>query len=286
MNGSTRMDEELQAERPSQSAVKATHAAPLRVLKLGGSLLSQFDVISALISWLARQAPSITLVVVGGGELADAVRTLDQHRGLTSASAHWQAIGAMRVNAFVLSQLWLETEWVERVGDWLAGPQRTIPAVAIVDPWSFLAYEEPNLCGQRLPCGWHVTSDSIAARLAASLRADELVLLKSTLPDNRVLPRTLLGNGSETTTVFPAPVNLPSSQMGAGTAEVISEPFLSCQQAADAGLVDHYFPVAARELLNMRAVNLRASGWPSVRLVPSTDHLPVPSNGNPQRCDA
>ncbi len=35
--------------------------------------------------------------------------------------------------------------------------------------------------------GWHVTSDSIAARLAQHMGAEQLVLLKSSLPQSRTL---------------------------------------------------------------------------------------------------
>ena len=51
-----------------------------------------------------------------------------------------------------------------------------------IDPVAWLAEREPRAGGQPLPLGWHVTSDSIAARLAEALGAEELVLLKSGLP--------------------------------------------------------------------------------------------------------
>ena len=52
-------------------------------------------------------------------------------------------------------------------------------------PGQWLRHSEPNLPGKKLPTNWQVTSDSIAARLAITLLADEVVLLKSALPKNK-----------------------------------------------------------------------------------------------------
>ncbi len=162
----------------------------------------------------------------------------DRRFGLSAAAAHWQAIRAMRVNAFVLRQLWQESMWVEQLSDWQDHQAHAARPVGILDPLSFLARDEPTMAGRALPCGWHVTSDSIAARLAVGLGAVELVLLKSTLP--------------------------------ALSAATISAATLTCQEAANAGLVDEHFPVAAQSLPRIRAVNLRAAGWPELRLIHPT----------------
>ena len=58
----------------------------------------------------------------------------------------------------------------------------SFPAMVIFDAADWLENEEAQQPGCRLPQGWGVTSDSIAARLAEVLGADELVLLKSMLP--------------------------------------------------------------------------------------------------------
>ena len=55
-------------------------------------------------------------------------------------------------------------------------------APIILDVESFLRDVEPAMPGEALPRNWGVTSDSIAARVAVALDADELVLLKSRLP--------------------------------------------------------------------------------------------------------
>jgi hypothetical protein len=52
----------------------------------------------------------------------------------------------------------------------------------VVDPWEFLRGPDAALGAAALPQTWDVSSDSIAARVAELIAADELVLLKSALP--------------------------------------------------------------------------------------------------------
>jgi hypothetical protein len=96
----------------------------------------------------------------------------------------------------------------------------------IFDVSGFMRQIEPRLPGIHLPHGWNVTSDSIAARIAAALPAGELVLLKSTLPGQ-------------------APQ--------------------SAQALADMGYVDEQFPQIAREVRMIRCVNLLESDPDKVR---------------------
>ena len=59
----------------------------------------------------------------------------------------------------------------------------------VFDVTGFMRQIEPRLQGSKLPYGWSVTSDSIAARVAAVLAAGELVLLKPALPCKNRKPR-------------------------------------------------------------------------------------------------
>jgi len=79
----------------------------------------------------------------------------------------------------------------------------------------------------RLPFSWDVTTDSIAARIAEALGAARLILLKSVSPTEEV----------------------------------------SLGEAARAGLVDAFFPEAARGLERVEIVNLRDRPAKSRRLV-------------------
>ena len=205
----------------------------MRVVKLGGSLLSDELLEPRWRTWFEAQQPHHTLLVVGGGALADAVRELDRRYGLSVQAAHDMAIRAMRVNAFALSKLSCEATWVEGLDNWnrlLSVHNAGEPMqLAALDPVAFMMRDEPQRSGTQLPCGWQVTSDSIAARLAEILGAVELVLLKSTLPSRE--------------------------------AECIP-----IRDAAAEGFVDQHFSIAARQISHVRAVNLRDPAFPELHL--------------------
>ncbi len=193
--------------------------APIRVIKVGGSLLHWMDCIEELPRWLTSQPAMTNLLIAGGGVLADEVRDLDRKMQLSAETAHRMAVEAMAINSHLLRALLPEGRWLElsrhegRFGSLHDG------RLWIIEPVDFMDHVEAMAEGQSLPIGWHVTSDSIAARLAEVVNAEELVLLKSALP--------------ETTGIC------------------------SRGDAATAGFVDRYFPEAAARLVHIRAVNLR-----------------------------
>ena len=191
---------------------------------MGGSLLNLPGLWRVLTCWLDQQPALDTLLIVGGGELADSIRQLDQQYGLAEESAHWLSIRAMNVNGFVLSRLVPGATWMSGLRDWQRDQERDQPRWRFIAAEYFLRREEPALPGVRLPIGWHVTSDSIAARLAEVCQAQELVLLKSTIPTADGLP-------------------------------------MSGVQAAATGFVDRHFPTSAAPLRRIRAVNLRDAGF-------------------------
>lgn len=140
------------------------------VVKLGGSLLA--GDVSTLMGTLARAARSWRLAVVpGGGPFADAVRDVSARHDAGAAAAHWMAILAMDQHAHLLvdiapsARLTRTPSEIESAAD-----ARELPVLA---PYAWLRSEDP------LPHGWHVTSDSIAAWVAARTGAARLVLLKS-----------------------------------------------------------------------------------------------------------
>jgi aspartokinase-like uncharacterized kinase len=144
--------------------------APL-VVKLGGSLYHQ---VAEIVPLLCKSERPL-LVVPGGGLFADAVRK----EQVVDDSAHWMAIAAMEQYAWVIASLGMRTT------DILAVPETT----AVFLPYISMRQQDP------LPHSWNVTSDSIAAWIAAELGIDLLVLksidgisLKGILQDRVSMP--------------------------------------------------------------------------------------------------
>ncbi len=215
-------------------------ARQVRVLKLGGSLLDWSGWPQALGDWLKRQAPAANVLIVGGGALADVVRGWDRTYGLDASAAHWLAVGTMSVTAQMAKRLLPNVPSTARFESLVEGLDSRLnveesDGLLVFDPADFLARIEPAALGRRLPHGWHVTSDSIAARIAVVLQAAELVLLKSALPDPVVAP-------SKTSKSPPQIATL--------------------EQAAASGFIDGFLPELAAELPRIRGVNLRSDDWP------------------------
>ena len=183
----------------------------MTVVKVGGSLLDWPELPARLGAWLASRKNERLVLVVGGGGAADWIRELDRIHNLGPERSHDLAVRSLELTARVLETLLPGLKVVEEISDlertWEAG------LVPILTPRRMLEVDEMD----PLPHSWDVTSDSIAARLAVQLRAEELVLLKR--------------------------VDLPD---GADR-----------EEAARLGIVDPWFPVASKPLRNVVVVNLR-----------------------------
>lgn len=127
---------------------------PPLVVKLGGSLRGKVPELAATL----RKSPRPLLIVPGGGIYADAVRRARAGED----PAHWMAVVAMDQYGWnIVSQGIGATSFLQV-------PDR---------PLVFLPYCIMRKCDP-LPHTWDVTSDSIAAWVAAVLGSD-LLLLKS-----------------------------------------------------------------------------------------------------------
>lgn len=141
------------------------------VVKVGGSLFSLADLGQRLVRWIERNEGIEPLFLAGGGTPARYAKYLEELGLIDANQAHWLAIRAMGFQAHVLASI-LPASRV--IAD--PGPSRR-PGSAdwpILDPVSWLLEDG----SRRVPIGWHVTSDSIAAILARALEGD-LILLKS-----------------------------------------------------------------------------------------------------------
>jgi 5-(aminomethyl)-3-furanmethanol phosphate kinase len=155
---------------------------PVRIVKVGGSLLSLPDLGQRLSRWLAKQAKAQNVLLTGGGPLADEVRQWDERFGLGQQKSHWLCVDLLDTTAQLLGWLLPEAKLCQTRAALSEAIATAKSPCLIFAPARFLRYEESTLPGETLPRSWDVTSDSIAARLAEVMQADELVILKSALP--------------------------------------------------------------------------------------------------------
>ena len=148
----------------------------LRVVKVGGSLLSSSGLGQRVTKWRQQQPPVPTAWVVGGGKLVDAVRdwhaTLSEKSADAEEAAHWMSVDLMSVTAQMFAKMvdaWPVESSLETRREELRMGTRDM----IFDCGTWLRTVND------LTSSWAVTSDSIAGRLAIELSCRELVLLKS-----------------------------------------------------------------------------------------------------------
>lgn len=196
----------------------------LRVVKMGGSLLDFAALPQAFRNWLTTQPRARNVLIVGGGEWVESVRTAQRRFPIDDAFCHELSVGLLETTARLVANLLHPECGAQFVGDWNRlqtelGNRASAPLLVFA-PHDFLTRVEPSMPAPRLPRDWRTTSDSIAARLASCLDARELVLLKSR----------------------PRPVG-------------------DLRALARCEFVDRTFPRIARKLRRVRFVNLRAARW-------------------------
>ncbi len=125
----------------------------------------------------------------------------------------------------------------------------------IFGPAGWMRHGEPKLPGTRLPTTWEVTSDSIAARLSIALGAEELVLMKSTLPKG--LSQNQLGG------IQRSEKSARPNSLGTYSKNGLDR---GIQAFSAAGYVDPMLARLVEELPPIRLVNLRAKSQPELVL--------------------
>ena len=179
---------------PNGSEANTPSTAPgrkLRVVKVGGSLFDLSDLDSRLRALLDDGAADSSgakagqrdewssVLIPGGGAIADAVRYYDSLFQFDERFIHDVAVETMAMMAEMLAAV---TGWpvVNDFAELFACREQG--ATCILDVRSVLADVEPDAPGERLERSWAVTSDSISARIGRLLGAETLWLLKSTSP--------------------------------------------------------------------------------------------------------
>lgn len=140
------------------------------VVKLGGSLLGAEE-LTRWLDILARYSNGNIIIVPGGGVFADAVREAQRLAHLDDQSAHKMAVKAMDQYGELLASL---NPTIAVANSELEIAERGFQHRAII--W----LPSKMVCAdEAIPAHWQVTSDSLAAWLAAKLNVEHLVLVKS-----------------------------------------------------------------------------------------------------------
>lgn len=144
----------------------------LQVVKLGGSLARTLS-LPLWLDTIAQYGNGSTIVVPGGGELADQVRAMQQRLGFGDRTAHHMSLLAMQQYGLAIKGLHSGYELVY-----------TIDSLPQVLKDGRVAVWMPDIIvldRAGIPAIWDVTSDSLSVWLADELSAKHLVIVKSLL---------------------------------------------------------------------------------------------------------
>lgn len=163
-------------------AITGTVSSVNTVIKLGGSLL-EASALPACLDAVERY-PGKVLVVPGGGVFAEQVRTAQKLWGFDDLAAHRMAILAMQQMALLFNSLKPGFELFDSVAKF-----SDVSNIAIWSP-SLLELEIAGIAAS-----WDNTSDSLAAWLAGQVTADQLIVVKSAVVDDRASLADLQAHG-------------------------------------------------------------------------------------------
>lgn len=166
----------------------------IRIVKVGGSLLLRPDLIGDFHAWYRQSTkePCCTLVIVGGGEMINAVRGWDALRPGDPASVHWRCVEMLRFSFESICESMRDVfekgsivepfeaiatgpQWQEFVGQslpvWL---QDNVPRkkLILVNVPAFYTPALSHASASGLPEDWQTTTDAIALWLAHQVSVD------------------------------------------------------------------------------------------------------------------
>jgi aspartokinase-like uncharacterized kinase len=140
------------------------------VIKVGGSIAEHPEKLKALCVKLNEVSKRHRLIVLpGGGEFADVVRTLDKRFSLSCAVSHRMAILGMDQYGLLLSDLMTDSVTVSKLEEieYFLNSGR----IPIFLPSNLMLREDP------LENSWKVTSDSIALYIAWKIQSKKVLLV-------------------------------------------------------------------------------------------------------------
>lgn len=147
----------------------------MTIIKLGGSLSRSEALVGCLNAVEKNYRGRAVVIVPGGGAFADQVRSAQQHWQFDDITAHRMALLAMQQMALMFKGLRPDFVIADTVAAIQIQLNQKIPVI-----WSPDVTELDNA---GIPASWDITSDSLAAWLAKTLSAAELVLIKSAAID-------------------------------------------------------------------------------------------------------
>lgn len=146
------------------------------IIKLGGSLARSDSLVDCLNAVQKNYQGRAAVIVPGGGAFADQVRLAQQHWQFDDNTAHYMALLAMQQMALMFKGL--QPDFT--IASTVAAIQEQLNQQKTVI-WSPDFIELDNA---GIEASWNITSDSLAAWLAKTVSASELVLIKSAVIDN------------------------------------------------------------------------------------------------------
>ncbi|WP_406659736.1 amino acid kinase [Methanolobus sp. ZRKC3] len=130
-------------------------------MKLGGSLMEQsatiIDALSAYFGNETEHGNHSILIVPGGGDFADAIRSISKKHQISDDAAHWMAILSMEQYAYYIVDN-TGVDHTENIAD-------LSPGVSVLFPYRILKGSD------ELEHSWNITSDTIGAWVAKKTAA-------------------------------------------------------------------------------------------------------------------
>ena len=166
------------------------------------------------------------MIVVGGGQVVEAVRDLDRCHDLDANLCHWTCVDLLESTAELAAKILGGLPVIDSL-DQLREAETLSPVIVRVSAF----YRRDSRANWGLPETWETTTDSLAACLAQAVGASELVLLKS--------------------------CGESESLVAAGAGYGAEHRHVKLNAWSDAGWVDDAFSLCARDIPQIRMVDLR-----------------------------